>query len=124
MNAGTLTVTGLGYGAGFFDRTLASLDKRPITHRSLPRARAARHHLPQPWDIPMDYVVTERRRLPPAIPKGSLTSAKPQRGEGSKLASPVCYADEVKPRLNEEQPVSRVARFVSVRIAELCAGTR
>ena len=50
----------LGYGAGFFDRTLASLAKRPVTIGvSYEAARLDTIH-PQPWDIPMDYVVTER----------------------------------------------------------------
>ena len=85
----------LGYGAGFFDRTLASLAKRPVTigvSYELARLDTIR---PQPWDIPMDYVVTERgvyRR----DPEGLAYLGEPQRGEGSKLASPVCYADEVK----------------------------
>ncbi len=85
----------LGYGAGFFDRTLASLDKRPITIGVSYEAARLDTIYPQPWDIPMDYVVTERgvyRR----DPEGLAYLGEPQRGEGSKLASPVCYADEVK----------------------------
>jgi len=53
----------LGYGGGFFDRTLATMaamDDRPriigVAHEL---ARVPTIH-PQPWDIPMDYVVTER----------------------------------------------------------------
>lgn len=50
----------LGYGAGYFDRTLASLAVRPrvigVTHEM---ARMETIH-PQPWDIPADFVVTER----------------------------------------------------------------
>ncbi len=85
----------LGYGAGFFDRTLASLDKRPITIGVSYELARLDTIYPQPWDIPMDYVVTERgvyRR----DPEGLAYLGEPQRGEGSKLASPVCYADEVK----------------------------
>jgi 5-formyltetrahydrofolate cyclo-ligase len=85
----------LGYGAGFFDRTLASLAKRPITIGvSYELARLDTIH-PQPWDIPMDYVVTERgvyRR----DPEGLAYLGQPQRGEPSARASPVCYADEIK----------------------------
>lgn len=50
----------LGYGGGFFDRTLASLPKRPIAigvgyeQGRMPTIR------PQAWDIPMDWIVTER----------------------------------------------------------------
>ncbi len=52
----------LGYGAGFFDRTLASLQKRPLVIGvSYELARMPTIH-PQAWDIPMDWVVTERGR--------------------------------------------------------------
>jgi len=85
----------LGYGAGFFDRTLASLAKRPVVIGvSYELAKLDTIH-PQQWDIPMDYVVTERgvyRR----DPEGLAYLGEPQRGEGSKLASPVCYLGEVE----------------------------
>lgn len=54
----------LGYGGGFFDRTLASLRAGGLTR---PLAIGVTYELarmetihPQPYDIPMDYVVTER----------------------------------------------------------------
>ena len=50
----------LGYGGGFFDRTLASLAKKPVVigvSYELARIKTIR---PQSWDIPMDWVVTER----------------------------------------------------------------
>ena len=85
----------LGYGAGFFDRTLASLVKRPVTIGvSYELARLDTIH-PQSWDIPMDYVVTERgvyRR----DPGGLAYLGEPQAGQSGPLASPVCYADEVR----------------------------
>jgi len=86
----------LGYGAGFFDRTLASLAKRPVVIGiSYELARLDTIH-PQPWDIPVDYVVTERgvyRR----DPEGLAYLGEPQAGdEPSVLSSPVCYAGEVK----------------------------
>ncbi|MBS3648478.1 5-formyltetrahydrofolate cyclo-ligase [Pseudaminobacter sp. 19-2017] len=49
----------LGYGGGFFDRTLAAMAKKPLTigvgyaHGRLPTI------YPQPHDIPMDIVITE-----------------------------------------------------------------
>jgi len=85
----------LGYGAGFFDRTLASLEKRPITIGVSYELARLDTIYPQAWDIPMDYVVTERgvyRR----DPEGLAYLGEPQRGEASQLASPVCYADEIK----------------------------
>ena len=49
----------LGYGGGYFDRTLAALAPRPLAiglARGL--SRIATIH-PQPYDIPMDFIVTE-----------------------------------------------------------------
>lgn len=49
----------LGYGGGYFDRTLASLSPRPLAigiARELSRIETIH---PQPWDVPMDFVVTE-----------------------------------------------------------------
>ena len=85
----------LGYGAGFFDRTLASLAKRPVTIGVSYELAKLDSIQPQSWDIPMDYVVTERgvyRR----DPEGLAYLGEPQGGEGSALASPVCYAGEIK----------------------------
>jgi 5,10-methenyltetrahydrofolate synthetase len=53
----------LGYGGGFFDRTLAALEMRPAVRPlvigvSYEMARMDTIH-PQAWDIPMDWVVTE-----------------------------------------------------------------
>lgn len=50
----------LGYGGGFYDRTLASLAPRPLTigvAYELSRVDSIR---PQAFDLAMDYVVTER----------------------------------------------------------------
>jgi 5-formyltetrahydrofolate cyclo-ligase len=86
----------LGYGAGFFDRTLASLTPRPVAIGvAYELARMATIH-PQRWDVPMDWVVTERgvyRRDPGGL--AFLEAAAT--GEPSRLASPVCYADEITP---------------------------
>ncbi len=49
----------LGYGGGFFDRTFAALEQRPLLIGvSYELARMDTIH-PQAWDIPMDWVVTE-----------------------------------------------------------------
>lgn len=85
----------LGYGAGFFDRTLASLAKRPVAIGvSYELAKLDTIH-PQAWDIPMDYVVTERgvyRR----DREGLAYLGAPQRGESSAMASPVCYLGQIE----------------------------
>ena len=49
----------LGYGGGFFDRTLAAAAKRPLVIGvTYEFARMETIH-PQPWDIPVDWVITE-----------------------------------------------------------------
>lgn len=85
----------LGYGAGFFDRTLASLAKRPLTIGVTYELAKMDSIQPQPWDIPMDYVVTERgvyRRDPDGL---AFLGEPPGGDDPSALASPVCYAGEI-----------------------------
>ena len=81
----------LGYGGGFFDRTLASLREKPLVIGiGYELARMPTIH-PQAWDLPMDYVVTERgvyRR------DGDRLAFLGEPGPTSDMASPVCYADE------------------------------
>ncbi len=48
----------LGYGGGFFDRTLALLDPKPLTLGVGYPGAEIRTIFPQPHDIPMDWVVT------------------------------------------------------------------
>jgi 5-formyltetrahydrofolate cyclo-ligase len=83
----------LGYGAGFFDRTLASLAQRPVVIGvSYELARLETIH-PQSWDVPVDYVVTERgvyRRDDGVL----VFLGAPEPGGSGSLSSPVCYADE------------------------------
>jgi len=93
----------LGYGGGFFDRTLASLARKPVVigvSYELARMKTIR---PQSWDIPMDWVVTERgtyRR----DPEGLVFLGEPVAGEPGALASPVCYAAEIDPgRFNADK---------------------
>jgi 5-formyltetrahydrofolate cyclo-ligase len=79
----------LGYGGGFFDRTLASLAQRPVVigvSYELAKMKTIR---PQSWDIPMDWIVTERgiyRR----DPEGLVFLGEPVAGDPSALAFPVC----------------------------------
>ena len=86
----------LGYGAGFFDRTLAALAKKPaVIGVSYEMARMETIH-PQSWDIPVDWLVTERgvyRRDGEKL----VFLGEPPAGEASALASPVCYAGEIAP---------------------------
>jgi 5-formyltetrahydrofolate cyclo-ligase len=58
----------LGYGGGYFDRTLAALSPRPLAIGiGFELQQLATIH-PQPFDVPMELIVTEtgtRRRKPP-----------------------------------------------------------
>jgi 5,10-methenyltetrahydrofolate synthetase len=49
----------LGYGGGFFDRTLAALAPRPLTFAHAFELSRLPTTFPQPHDILMDFVVTE-----------------------------------------------------------------
>ena len=90
----------LGYGAGFFDRTLEKFRKKPaVIGVTYELARMDTIH-PQSWDIPVDWVVTERgvyRRDSGGDRDKLAFLGEPPAGEPSKLASPVCYADEIAP---------------------------
>lgn len=83
----------LGYGAGFFDRTLASLAKKPVVIGTAYEIAHLETIHPQPWDIPLDYVVTERgvyRRDDGRL----IFLGAPEPGGSGALSSPVCYGDE------------------------------
>jgi 5-formyltetrahydrofolate cyclo-ligase len=63
----------LGYGGGYYDRTIAARQRRPFTIGVGYDDAALATIYPQPHDIPMDIIVTERRvqrfeRGPPPQP--------------------------------------------------------
>ncbi len=84
----------LGYGGGYFDRTLAARST-PFAAIGVGYEQARVPTIrPEPWDVPMDWVVTERgvyRR----DPSGLVFLGEPAAGEPGPLASPACYADEI-----------------------------
>jgi 5-formyltetrahydrofolate cyclo-ligase len=107
----------LGYGGGYFDRTLAALGRRVIAVGvSFEALRVPTIH-PQPHDIPMDIVVTEAGihraggaslvRLSPEECAAELKMLMrgrdlprpriPEPREAGSYASPVCYAPEIAP---------------------------
>lgn len=49
----------LGWGAGYFDRTLAALSPRPLTIGIALQAAHLPTIFPQPHDIPLDLILTE-----------------------------------------------------------------
>ena len=84
----------LGYGGGYFDRTLARLAQKPVTIGVSYELARLETIYPQSWDIPVDYVVTERgvyRRDDQEL----AFLGEPDPGSGV-MSSPVCYADEIK----------------------------
>ena len=55
----------LGYGGGYFDRTLGALTRRPLAIGIGYEFSVLETIDPQPHDIPMDAVLTEKRALLP-----------------------------------------------------------
>lgn len=56
----------LGYGAGYYDRTLAAFDERPTTFGLAFELGRLATIYPQAHDLPMDHIVTEAGILPRA----------------------------------------------------------
>lgn len=76
----------LGYGGGYYDRTLAATAKKPLAIGvGFELSRLETIH-PQPHDIPMDLIVTERRtnQIGNIMPKGT---------SGGSLSEPACPAE-------------------------------
>ena len=103
MNAWDQAGYRLGYGGGFFDRTLITFSKKPAVIGVSYEMAKMETIQPQSWDIPVDWVVTERgvyRR-----DGGKLVFlGEPPAGEPSALASPVCYANEIAPGYFGDKP--------------------
>ncbi len=87
----------LGYGGGFFDRTLAAAPRAPTVIGVAHELAHLDTIYPQSYDIPMDWVVTERGVYRRDGARLEFLGV-PSDGSGSALSSPVCYADEVDPR--------------------------
>ena len=89
----------LGYGGGYYDRTLATLDPRPLTIGVGYACGRLDTIFPQPHDIPLDAIVTEAgvvrhryRGEPLATPGRGLDLA-----EEEGYASPPCSMHELDP---------------------------
>ena len=64
----------LGYGGGFFDRSLAAFDPRPLAIGVGHPVGAITTIYPQPHDIPMDWIVTGTSR--PTLRHGTTRSSR------------------------------------------------
>jgi len=87
----------LGYGGGFFDRTLASLTPQPLKIGVAFEISRMETIYPQPHDIPMDFIVTEAA-IYKVSPEGLTPIREPEdcatvRG----YSSPPCFAHELDP---------------------------
>ncbi len=87
----------LGYGGGYFDRTLAAMTQKPIVIGVGYECARIETIDPQPWDVPLDYLVTERGVYRRDDAQLAFLGAPPAPGEVSARASPVCYAAEIAP---------------------------
>ena len=93
----------LGYGGGFFDRTLESLGAhKPLVIGVSFELAAIDTIRPQPWDIPMDYVVTERGVY--RHDEGKLEFLGVPQEPRTEFSSPVCYAADIAPGYFGEDP--------------------
>lgn len=91
----------LGYGGGFFDRTLAALrtgdSARPVAIGVTYEMARIQTIRPQTYDIPMDYVVTERGVYQRGV-DGLVFLDAPRLTPGTAgYSSPACLASEIAP---------------------------
>ena len=113
----------LGYGAGFFDRTLAAMSPRPLAVGVAFECARMETIFPQRHDIALDFVVTENGiylsrasglerialkdanqlavELVGARRRAHCAAGAP---DGGSYSSPVCYAREVAPGYFGEEP--------------------
>jgi len=94
----------LGYGGGFFDRTLASLARKPLVIGVSFELAAIDTIHPQPWDVPVDYVVTERGVYQRDADRLEFLGVP--REPRVEFSSPVCYAADIAPGFFGEDPSS------------------
>jgi 5,10-methenyltetrahydrofolate synthetase len=97
----------LGYGGGFFDRTLESLRlSKPLVIGVSFELAAIATIQPQSWDIPVDYVVTERGvyKRNSGRDGDRLEFLGVPRERRIELSSPVCYAADIAPGYFGEDP--------------------
>jgi 5,10-methenyltetrahydrofolate synthetase len=115
----------LGYGAGFFDRTLAALSPRPLAIGVAFDCARMDTIYPQAYDIALDFIVTEsgiflnrapglerivaadanRYALELAVAR-RLTHDAVAAPDAGGFSSPVCYARDIAPDYFGEEPKS------------------
>ncbi len=98
----------LGYGGGYFDRTLANISPQPLKIGVAFELSRIETIYPQSHDIPMDFVVTETA-IHYVSPGGLISLREPkeatqiaeqiirERDSVHQYSSPPCYANELDP---------------------------
>ena len=141
----------LGYGGGFFDRTLAALDRRVLAIGVSFEILRLATIFPQSHDIPMDFVVTEAgiyraggeklarldaagcaaemRRLTAsrALPRCEFAAAAAAACAPGGYSSPPCYAHEVAPGYFGEtstMPAAELLALLNVLLEAERAGAK
>ena len=115
----------LGYGGGFFDRTLAACERRVIAVGVSYEALRLDTIFPQPHDIPMDFVVTEEgvygasgqplELMAPEATRCRIASLSAARGlpreahRPGGYSSPACYAAEFPGYFGEAEHPSKTS---------------
>ena len=94
----------LGYGGGYFDRTLAAMTPQPLKIGVAFELSHMETIRPQPYDIPLDFIVTEAgiypvgaeglRLVTAAEAAARATRLLAARNPVSEYASPPCYGSE------------------------------
>ena len=92
----------LGYGGGYFDRTLAAAARRPRVIGVVNEFAFIETIHPQPHDVPVDFVVTERGVY--ARTGGCLRFVD---AAATGYSSPPCYAAEIAPDYFGEAPAGK-----------------
>jgi 5-formyltetrahydrofolate cyclo-ligase len=94
----------LGYGGGYYDRTLAAMDPKPLTIGiGYEIGRLETIH-PQPHDVPMDAIVTEAGLVRPRADRdaaqrrrAAFADVDEDPNSRATYASPPCFMHELEP---------------------------
>jgi len=118
----------LGYGGGYYDRTLAAMTPRPLTIGvGYELGRLESIH-PQPHDIPLDAIVTEAGCSRFAYRGGPRRMAGDAGLDGDAeevgFASPPCFLHELSPDYLGYMPRAEVIELLSVLLESERAGAR
>lgn len=92
----------LGYGGGYFDRTLAAAARRPRVIGVANEFAFIETIHPQPHDVPVDYVVTER-----GVYARKADCLRFIDDTAASYTSPPCYAAEIAPDYFGEVPAAK-----------------